>query len=242
MRHTRIAGLLAVVVVAGCTRSPAPIQIFVAASVSDLAGAWQGEVPSSLAFQYHAGGSMMLANQIVAGARADLLLAAGPSVLERLYERDLVALVDSGYLHNRLVLVCAPNVSAPDSLPGLLEPRFERIAVADPDLAPAGSYTRQGLRRAGLWEALQGRIIITGNVRSALAAVASRAADAGFVYETDALMEPSLSGLRFEPDSHFPPVRYPLVMLKPARDESRARWSWLHTPEARTHARRYGFK
>jgi len=226
----------------GCTPTSEPAQLFVAASVSDLAWDWQSALGKDRAFQFHTGGSMMLANQLLAGARADLLLAAGPLVLDRLYQHDLVDRVDSAYLRNRLVLVCAVNVPAPAALQGIIEPRFERIAIADPDLAPAGHYAREGLQRAGLWSVLENRLIITGDVRSALAAVASGSADAGFVYETDAHTEPTLPVLRLDSASLFPSADYPLVLINPARTKALALWDWLHSDTARAQARGLGFR
>ena len=61
----------------------------------------------------------------------------------------------------------------------IADPAFKRIAIGDPAAVPAGVYAKQYLEKEGLWAAVQARIVPTGSVRAALAAVESGAADAG---------------------------------------------------------------
>src|SRR5207248_7801439 len=84
-------------------------------------------------------------------------------------------------LANTLVVVSdRPMTSLRDLL------ACERVAIGDPSAVPAGVYAREALQRAGLWDALQPRIVPCENVRAALAAVESGAAEAAIVYATDA--------------------------------------------------------
>jgi molybdate transport system substrate-binding protein len=242
-KHGRFAALLLPALgLVACHNSDSEIRLFVAASLADVAAAWQTDYESTGSLQYHSGASMMLANQILAGAEADLFLAAGAVALQKLEPAGVIARIDSAYLRNRVVIITAPGVAPPTDLAELMSPRFARIAIADPDLAPAGVYARAGLKQAGLWEELQGRFVTTGDVRSALAAVAMGAADAGFVYATDARLEPELTVTEPDPDSPFPSVAYPLVMLAPETPAKVAFWRYLHSPEARAVAERFGFR
>jgi molybdate transport system substrate-binding protein len=233
------AALLPALGLVACQNSDSETRLFVAASLADVAAAWQADYKATGSIQYHSGASMMLANQILAGAEADLFLAAGTVALEKLTPADVIARIDSAYLRNRVVIVTAPGVAPPGDLAELKAPRFARIAIADPDLAPVGVYARAGLKQAHLWEELVGRFVTTGDVRSALAAVAMGAADAGFVYATDARLEPELTVT--ELDSTFPTAAYPLVMLAPETPAKVALWRYLHTPEARAVAECFGF-
>lgn len=227
---------LAFTVGLGCGKSHKPV-IFVAASLADVGAAWQAK--SYVAFDYHSGASYLLANQILAGARADLFLAAGPDVITGLEKTGLVARVDSSYLRNHLVLVCARNVEPPAQLEDLVSPRFARIAVADPELAPAGGYARAGLQRLGLWDELKPRMIFTGDVRMAAETVRLATADAAFVYATD--VPAGRTALALD-SALFPAANYPLVLLAPSTPTKDSLWAYLHSQPAREAARARGFR
>lgn len=61
-------------------------------------------------------------------------------------------------------------------------------AVIAPASVPVGRYTKAALEKAGLWAALQPKIINTQHVRQSLDYVARGEVDAGFVYNTDAAL------------------------------------------------------
>jgi molybdate transport system substrate-binding protein len=69
----------------------------------------------------------------------------------------------------------------------------ERVAIADPELAPAGQFARSALESAGVWDEFAGNLIFTSDVRAALAAVESGNATYGIVYRTDAFGSDSVS-------------------------------------------------
>lgn len=240
-RLVLLSGLIASLVSACGGRRP-ETRLFVAASLAHVAEQWQEDYRrAGREMEFHSGGSSVLAQQIVSGAEADLFLSAGPTPLRRLQRAHRVARVDSAYLHNRIVLVCAEGVAPPRSLEELTAPRFARIALADPATAPAGEYTRAGLHTAGLWDELQPRMIPAGNVTGALAAVATGAADAAFVYATDAQTAPDLAATDFGSASPFPHARYVLVMLSPETPAKTALWDYLHTESAYAIAVSQGF-
>jgi molybdate transport system substrate-binding protein len=74
------------------------------------------------------------------------------------------------------------NVDAGLSL--LKEPRIERIAIANPDLAPYGRAAKAALEKAGLWNAVQGKLVIGENIRQTAQFVQTGNAQVGFVSAT----------------------------------------------------------
>lgn len=225
---------------AGCIEKHPPARIFVAASLVNLAESWQKR--SADPMEYHFGASMTLAHQIAAGARAEFFLPAGQFVLQNAGLQKHISRIDSAYLSNRLVLICSPGTRPPADLMDLRAAQFRRIALADPLLSPAGQYAKRGLQRAELWNELKNRWIFLGDVRSVLAAVASGAADAGFVYATDALAEPDLEFVNLQDGTQFPEVLYPLVMLGPETPEKNSIWDYLHSADSDAMARHLGFR
>jgi len=226
----------------GCAPPENELSMFVAASVVDLAKEWQADCArQGIAFTIHSGGSLLLVHQVAAGARADILLAAGTSALELWPAAMPPARLDSTYLQNRMVVVTRPGIAPPNTLDDLKQGRFDRIVVADLELAPAGRYAKDALERAGLWQALASRVIKTGDVRMALAAVRTGSADVGFVYATDLATAPGLNVAEFDTGDPFAAANYPLVMPAPETPQKNALWTYLHSEAARASARRHGF-
>jgi molybdate transport system substrate-binding protein len=187
------------------------------------------------------GASNDLARQILAGAPAHLFFSADERQMDRAMaggsieegsRRDL--------LSNQLVVVEARAAGEPIRSPRDLE-RGLRIALADPEAVPAGVYARQYLEKLGLWDRVRARVVPTLDVRAALAAVASGNVDAGFVYRTDAILEPRVRVAFEVPRDEGPRIVYPLALVRGGSEEARALFRFLVSPEAAAVFERYGF-
>ena len=187
------------------------------------------------------GASNDLARQILAGAPAHLFFSADERQMDRAMaggsieegsRRDL--------LSNHLVIVEGRASGEPIRSPRDLE-RGGRIALADPEAVPAGVYARQYLEKLGLWDRVRSRVVPTLDVRAALAAVASGNVDAGFVYRTDAILEPRVRVAFEVPRDEGPRIVYPLALVRGGSEEARALFRFLVSPEAAAVFERYGF-
>ncbi|HET9198822.1 MAG TPA: molybdate ABC transporter substrate-binding protein [Solirubrobacterales bacterium] len=131
------------------------------------------------------GGSDELAAQIRQGARADVFASADTAYPAELHRDGLVE-EPVVFARNRLVAVASPDGSV-KSLADLARPGT-KIVVGDPSV-PVGAYTREAVGRL---PAAEGEAILANvrseepEVSSVLAKVVGGAADAGFVYATDA--------------------------------------------------------
>ena len=130
--------------------------------------------------------SSTLAQQIVHGAEADVLLSADTKWADYLADNGLVA-QRRDLLGNRLVIVVPKDgkidVRKPEDL---LAAGIEHLALGEPQSVPAGRYAKQALSKLGLWPRLEAKVVPAGDVRQALAYVETGAAEAGIVYATDA--------------------------------------------------------
>lgn len=130
-------------------------------------------------------GSDQLAAQIGQGAKADVFASADTAYPAELHRQGLVG-KPVVFTRNRLVVV-TPDDSRVRSLGDLARPGT-KIVIGDPSV-PVGAYTREVLGRLPRREE---RAIMAGvrseepEVTAVLAKVARGAADAGFVYLTDA--------------------------------------------------------
>jgi molybdate transport system substrate-binding protein len=188
-------------------------------------------------------GSDVLLAQITHGAPADVFASADELAMDR---AEKAALLAPGSRHdvavNQLVVVVPRAAPPPATLAALAEPRFRRIAVGSPQTIPAGRYAREALDAAGLWAALQAKLVFTQNVRQALDYAARGEADAAFVYATDAALAPDKVriALTVATDS---PVRYPIAIVRDSRQPALAAAfvAYVSTGAGRPILARYGF-
>ena len=219
-------GLLMGVLV-GCSGSgdDSKILVFAASSLVDalteIEREFEAQSDTSVAFSY--GGSQTLAQQIASGAPADLFIAAGEFPIEFLAERELLDQDAVSLLANKLVVVVRSSDVQIDSMEQLTEETVGRIAIADPDLAPAGRYARESLTRLGLWDAIQERLVIGINVRATLAYVESGNVDAALVYQTDAAIAGDVQVLDIVPPESHSAIVYPAAVIKRSERKIEAR-------------------
>jgi molybdate transport system substrate-binding protein len=221
------------------------VRVFAASSLTDSLGEiialFEGSRPEVRVVPQF-GASSDLARQILAGAPAHLFVSADERQMDRVaaggwieegWRRDL--------LSNQLVIV--EGRAAPSRIEGPRDlERVERIALGDPEAVPAGVYARRYLENLGLWDRLRSRIVPTLDVRAALAAVASGNVDAGFVYRTDAGLEPRVRVAFEVPRDEGPRIVYPLALGRGGSDEARAFYRFLAFPAATAVFERYGFR
>lgn len=164
------------------------------------------------------GSSGQFVSQIRNGAPFDLFLSADTEYAQQLVDSGhAVAGSLTPYASGRLVLWARRDrgLDIGAGLRGLLDPRVRRIAIANPEHAPYGRAAVGALRNAGLFEALQPRLVLGENVSQAAQFVQSGNADAGILARSLAL-SPALDavGLYSEiPVTMHPPLRQAAVIL-----------------------------
>ena len=220
--------------------------VFAAASLTDsmaeVAAAFEAAGGAKVAVSY--GPSQALAQQIASGAPADLYVAAGKPPMDFLQEGGHIADEPVLLLSNRIVLAAAPQSALPETIAELAAaPSISRIAITDPDISPAGNYTKTALQNLDLWDALQPRLVIGNDVRSILAYVQTGNADAAFVYQTDARIAPDLVALDIVPADAYPAVVYPAAVVGGSenREGAQALLDFLQSDDAKRIFRKHGF-
>ena len=249
MRTLLIFSLTSLLLVSSCGGSEQEeILVFAATSLTDvmtpLGERFHEEEGIQVNFSY--GGSTELARQIIRGASADAFISAGSQPMDTLEDGGLLepdTRVD--LLTNELVL--AGRVGAADKMGiGSVEDLANsdaRVAIASPDLAPAGKYAEEALRNLGLWRQLEPRLVFGLNVRFALGYVESGNVDVGIVYRTDTMVSEGLEIIASVPKDSHTPIVYPAgVVKRSSHVEAALRFlSYLQSSEARETFRRFGF-
>jgi molybdate transport system substrate-binding protein len=245
-RTVAIASLLGLAVGCGAEDPPpARPRVYAAASLTDVLETLAGSLESAgrarpvLAF----GATSTLAQQIDSGATPGVFLSASVKWADWLESRDLIERGTRVNLLGNSLVVIVPSGAKdrPASLQDLIDPRFGRLALADPEAVPAGTYARTALEKAGLYDGLRGRIVAAADVRTALAYVERGEIPVGIVYATDALASGKVDvALRIDLQLH-PPIVYPMVLVKGADAQARAFHEFLQSPQARAVFEKAGF-
>lgn len=194
---------------------------------------------------YNFGASGTLQKQIEQGAPADIFISAAPKQMDALQQQNLL-LSDSRrtLLTNRLVLVVPKTSSLKlTSFKQLNQPAVRRIAIGEPRSVPAGQYAEEVLRKLGVWDALQPKLVLGNSVRNVLSVVESGNADAGIVYSTDAKIAPAVKVVVTAPAGTHAPIVYPMAVLKASKNPQMARayLQFLATPKAKAVFEKLGF-
>jgi molybdate transport system substrate-binding protein len=189
------------------------------------------------------GASNVLARQVAAGAGVDLFISAYAAPMD-LVAAHIDASTRVDLLANQLA------IAVPDDRPRrfasareLTDPAIRRIAVGDPAAVPAGIYARAYLQKLGIWDDISRKIVPSGSVRLALAAVENGAVDAAIVYKTDIAAARRAREALVVPRADAPPIVYPAAVVRGGLNEAGGRrfLEFLQSAEAATVFQRAGF-
>lgn len=210
----------------------------------DIAQAFERQHPD-VRVLLNFGASGALLQQISRGAPVDVLASADQETMDQAQQQGWVSAGQRRHFAgNALVVVQPANSTAPlPSLQGLLSPRIQKVAIGHTTSVPAGRYARQALERARLWRPIQAKAITTQNVRQALDYVARGEVEAGFVYETDALVMRDKVKVAFTVVLPHKIV-YPIAPLANSKQSVEAQQfvNYVLSPEGQHILARYGFQ
>lgn len=212
----------------------------------DLTAQYEKQSGVKLAITYGSSGNFFA--QIQNGAPFDLFLSA-----DNTYPRKLA---EAGYGDANSVAIYARGLLAiwlsPDSpldltadgFRTLLDPRIQKIAIANPSHAPYGRAAIAALRNVGLYDQLKSKLVLGENVSQAAQFVQSGSAQAGLIALSLALSPAMMSGKRYELYGwRYPTIEQSAVVLKSSTNKqvAGAFLEFLKSPEARGIFKRYGY-
>lgn len=240
MRPVLLALLL---LVTGCSAQASQEGPLLVAAASDLQPAfgelgqvYEEQTGRSVTFTF--GSSGQLSQQIVNGAPFEVFAAADEAYVEDVLDAGRG---DPGtrrpYALGRLALWTS---GAQASLADLAQPRFRRVAVANPEHAPYGEAAVAALRSSGLYDRVQPKLVYGENVSDTLRLATSGNADAAIVALSLASVQDSGRFTEIPADLH-PPLRQALVVTGSRTDAARRFADLVTGPRGREVLRRYGF-
>jgi molybdate transport system substrate-binding protein len=241
-----VSFVLSLAILSGARAQPAPLTVSAAVSLTEALQAIADEYAKTGggAVRFNFAGSNTLARQLLNGAPADVFVSADEAQMDvavRAGAIDASTRVD--VVGNRLAIVVRPGTVSVRRAQDLTAESIRRIGLGDPAAVPAGVYARRYLEAAGLWSSVETRVIPVGNVRAVLAAVMNGSAEAGIVYESDALIAGAgLQSIVID-DPTAPQIHYPGAIVSRTTHRAAAErfLAFLRGPEASAIFARFHF-
>ena len=215
-------------------------------ALPDLADQYEKQTGVKLTVTYGSSGNVFA--QIQNGAPFDLFLSADES-----YPRKLInaGYADAGslviYAQGHLVVWLPPDSPLNLTAQGfrtLLDPRIQKIAIANPEHAPYGRAAIVAMKEAGLYDQLKPKLVFGENISQAAQFVQSGSAQAGLIALSLALSPTMKNGKRWDiPPDRYPSMEQAVVLLKssPNKQTALSFLAFLKTPQARATFDRYGY-
>ena len=250
-RFPVLCALAVVLLLAGCgsddaSHSSGKLLVAAAANVQqafdEIGPLFEKETGANVTFSY--GSSGALAEQIEAGLPADVYVSADIDHVDGLREKGL--LIDDTqrvYAIGRLTLASSTKAGVTVSdLQGLLQPAVEKVAIADPEVAPYGRAAEEALKSAGLWDEVKPKLVYGANVGAATEYVRSGNTEAGLLPLSLVIHEPTVTYVTLDESLHQP-IEQALAVVKDTKNEELARRfvAFVRGPQGRAVLEKYGF-
>ncbi len=220
------------------------------AAASDLALAFKEvgaafEKQSGKRVDFSFGSTGLLAKQIAEGAPFDVFAAANVSFVDDVVrEGACLGETKALYARGRIVMWSKDPWALPKDIKDLEDPKYAKVAIANPEHAPYGRAAREALTKAGSWAAVEPRAVYGENVQQTLMFARSGNAEVAIVALSLAVTSPG-NYTPIDPSLHAP-LDQALVVCKGGSkgaktNEARAFVDYVGSDAGRAIMRRFGF-
>jgi molybdate transport system substrate-binding protein len=178
-----------------------------------------------------------------------MFLSADEEFVRALAEEGLTEGEGDLYAVGRIVILVPrgsrlkPDGTLRDLAAALNDGSVEKFAIANPEHAPYGRRAEEALRHAGLWDAVEHKLVLGENVSQAAQFALSGAATGGIVAYSLALAPALIERGEYAliPQDWHTPLRQRMVLLNGAGDTARRFYAFVAAPSGRAILKRYGF-
>lgn len=247
IRNSAASVLLASSVLA-CQRAPEPAPPIRVAAAADLTRAFEElgrrfeqERGQKVSFSFGASG--LLSKQLREGAPFDLFAAANTSFVDQAVSAGACdGSTKLPYARGHLAVWSKKGSLSPaKSLEDLADPRFKKIAIANPEHAPYGKAAKEALIRAGVWESVKDRVVFGENVRQTLELAATGNVEAAVVALSLVIDDQKGTFVRVDESKHQP-IDQALVVCTHGQNRAGGKLfaDFVDSPSGREVLARYG--
>jgi molybdate transport system substrate-binding protein len=226
---------------------PAPLKVAAAADLTlafkEIATAFEKKSGDHCVFDF--GSTGLLEKQIIDGTPFDVFAAADVAFADDAIKHGS-CLADSKKLYARGRIVVwwrrGSKVQPPKSLADLVDPRFAKVAIANPLHAPYGKAAQESMQKSGVWEKLQPKLVIAENIQQTMELAQNGKVDAAVVALSLAVTGDGYYLLI--DDALHAPIDQAMVICgnDPLRQKRAAAFTaFVNSPAGRDIMKRYGF-
>ncbi len=226
------------------------LTVAVAANVKyafdDLAAEFKKETGIEVNGVFGASGKMVA--QVKSGAPFDVFLSADTEAPQALVQEGWAAGAPKVYAYGVLVLWTRKDIDLGKGVAAVADSSVQKIAVANPRLAPYGRAALQALEQAGLAKAVEPKLVYGESIGQTLQFADSGAADLGFVAKS-LVAAPAMSGKgRWVevPKTSYDAIAQAAVVLRHGQetqpDAAGKFMNFLSGPKARAIFEKYGYR
>lgn len=209
------------------TASAGEVNVVVAANfaapMEQIVAAFQKE--SGHAVKVSLGSSGKLYAQIKGGAPFDVLLSADEAIPKRLLQEKL-AVEGSRFVYARGALVLwSAQPDLVDAKGAVLNKgNFNKLAIADPRLAPYGMAARETLEKLTMWNSIQGKLVKGESITQTYQFAATENAELAFIALSQVMRGGKLTegSSWIVPQQLYTPLKQSAVLLSGAKDQAAA--------------------
>jgi len=162
------------------------------------------------------GSSGTLVQQISNGASFDFFMAADNEFPLKLKAKGLTVGAMEVYAYGKLALYSTTIDVSKSGLTALKNISVKKIAVANPLTAPYGDRSMELLKKQGLYDALQDKIVIADNISAAAQYAFTSNTELGFIAYSFAL-SPDMAGKGYcyiIPQNLYKPIEQACILIK----------------------------
>jgi molybdate transport system substrate-binding protein len=191
------------------------------------------------------GSSGKLLTQIEQGAPFELFFSADSEYPKQLVAAGGAGGVPAPYALGHIVIWSASIDASTLTVADLAQPSFGRIAIANPEHAPYGKRAEQAMRAAGVWDAVQPRLVYGENIAQTAQFIVSGNARVGIIAQS-LVLDPGMAkkgSYAVIPASLYQPLLQSFVLTRRGADSTLAHdfAQYVQATEARGVFSRYGF-
>ena len=215
-------------------------------AMGELVGQFEKQTGTKVNVTYGSSGNFF--SQIQNGAPFDLFFSADVEYAKKLEaggEAEPGTLYE--YAVGRIVIWCPGDSKvdvAKEGWNALLDESVQKIAIANPGHAPYGKAAVAALKKAGIYEKVEPKLVYGENISQAAQFVQSGNAQAGIIALSLAISPPMKDGKSWQvPAEMHPAIEQAAIVLKSAkdRDAARAFLEFVKSKEGGATLEKFGF-
>jgi len=212
--------------------------------MDDIAAEFRKAHPKDT-FEVVYGATGKLQTQVQQGAPFDLFFSADSTAPVDLAKAGLAVNEMRIYAIGHLVIWSASVDASKLKLADLTDPKFSRIAIGNPKVAPYGKRAEEALRKTGIWDKVETRLVLGENITQTAQFVESGNAQVGII-ALSLVLSPELAkkgGYSLVPDDLHQPLEQGFIVTKRGAGNpvAEAFAKFMQSKEAKAILLRYGY-